>query len=138
MPPDPATVCRPRALGHQPIGFGLRKLVLLAALVAFLWQSYIVQTHIHPHRAAGSVSVWNNIATPLVSADGSQAPPQPAKCPICQEVSASGVYMLPPAVDLNTLQTAEVLAPIVAAMVSITVSRSHAWRSRAPPFFRPA
>lgn len=132
-----ATVCRARTLGHQPIGLGLRKLVLLAVLTAFLWQSYIVQSHIHPHRGAGSASVWSKIPTPLGIADGSQTPTQPAKCPICQEVSASGVYLLPPAVTLNALQAAEVLGPIVAALVSITPSRSHAWHSRAPPFFRP-
>lgn len=106
--------------------------VFVAALLAFTWQSFVTQTHIHPD----TLPVAAAHAAGAQLAPTQPAPERPIDCPICHAAALSGHYLTP--------GQALVLAPVVitvwrftAAMLAPSRSdRSHAWRSRAPPAAR--
>ena len=111
---------------------GLRSIVLLAALLAFVWQSYVGHAHIHRHYTLASGTVTSQAAPKLLADDTPPAPP-PTTCAICQEIAHSGVFLLPDAVTITAHSVTTLLAPLVAALGAEALSRSHAWHSRAPP-----
>lgn len=111
---------------------GLRGIVLLAALLAFVWQSYVVHAHIHLHYTLASGYAPSQAAPGLLADDTPPTTP-PTNCAICQEISHSGVFLLPDAVSITAHSATAMLAPLVAALGAAAVSRSHAWHSRAPP-----
>jgi hypothetical protein len=107
--------------------------VFVAALLAFTWQSFVTQTHIHPEAPPGTVThVVGAQLTPT-----QPTPERPIDCPICHAAALSGHYLTP--------GPALVLAPVVITVWRFTTTalapsrsdRSHAWRSRAPPAARP-
>src|ERR1700744_5698395 len=74
----------------------LSRLAMLFMLVAFAVQGLAVQTHIHgdPLTAFDHVT---HVSAPVTPA--SQDPYDPAKCPLCQELSHAGVYVTPAVSD---------------------------------------
>ena len=106
--------------------------VFVAALLAFSWQSFVTQTHIHPGTLPIAAA---HVAGPQI-APSQPAPEQPIDCPICHAAALSGHYLTPgPALVLAVVATAIWrFAPVASAPSRAT--RSHAWRSRAPPLSR--
>jgi len=103
--------------------------VLVAAMVAFTWQSFVTQTHIDfaPAPVAAAQSAGTHVSrTPA-------APDRPIDCPICHDAALAGHYLTP--------GPAWVLAPLATSVWRFTAdatvrsrrARSHDWRSRAPP-----
>lgn len=104
-------------------------MVVYAALLAFAFQSYVVQTHIHFAPA-----------TTLAGAHGTSghhdkfpANDDPANCPICQEILHNGQFiapaaqfLLPPTLAVSTITLVDEALPHITAP-------SHSWRGRAPP-----
>ena len=115
--------------------------ILLATLVAFLFQSYVVQTHIHFAASADPETFVADGANLKTNADSAVAgqhnskPPidDPAHCPICQEFLHAGQYLTPAPV-LALLITAVFVPITIERAVPVTANPvSHGWRGRAPP-----
>jgi hypothetical protein len=110
--------------------------------IAFAFQSYVTQTHIHfPHEAAVDIFAPIEKSAPLVTGalPGKQNPDKyppaddPANCPICQEVMHAGAFVMPDFVALLLPSQPISIVPIVIALPAAIEAISHAWQGRAPP-----
>jgi len=117
-----------------------RLLLTLFCLLAFSFQSYVAQTHIHvPGIADPGISVLVS-SHAQVSADAGtdsghkQLPTDDtANCPLCQAVLHAGLFVSPALLVLLLPDTQAAVgpAPIIASHREGTPS--HAWHSRGPP-----
>ena len=120
-----------------------QKLVLLGTLLAFVLQSYVVQTHIHFAAPSDGVAIaatitvsdsTPNSASARTGQQNHNAPiDDPARCPICQEFLHAGQYLTPAPVLALLITVVVVPVTIVRAIAVATSPVSHAWRGRAPP-----
>ena len=115
--------------GHRKGLSARARLLSLAALLAFLFQGLVVQTHIHGQPA---LIHGAELSQPL-SSPASDDPFDPANCPLCQELTHGGVFTAPPPALLIML-----LAVAIAALFFQTTGFSQpapaqGWQSRAPP-----
>jgi len=107
----------------------------LAALLAVVLQTFVVQTHIHTPvaplhfvyaQAAGATSDDG-------SAHAKASNSHQVLCLICQTLATSGSAMLPSAaIVAATTQTND---EAVVALAQAPRVHSHSWQSRAPPSF---
>ncbi len=117
------------------LGFGSGNRVfttatLILALFVFLCQSVVLQAHVH----AGSTAVSAPSAGVQVGVQERRSTSdQPADCPLCRELAQNGAYLSSGQITVSP--SPDRAAPIAAAsrLRSGSPSRSHAWRSRAPP-----
>lgn len=110
--------------------------VVSVAFVAFVIQSFLVQTHIHfTPEALARLAAHNTHAVTDDPAHHDKYPANedPANCPICQEILHSGQFVapaaqvyLPPALAVSTIVIVDGALPFIVAL-------SHSWRGRAPP-----
>jgi hypothetical protein len=106
--------------------------VFVAALLAFSWQSFVTQTHIHPGTLPIAAA---HVAGPQLTPT-QPAPERPIDCPICHAAALSGHYLAPgPALVLAVIAAA-IWRFASVALAPSRATRSHAWRSRAPPAAR--
>lgn len=119
-----------------------RQLITIAALLAFVFQGFATQTHIH---RVGQVDVAffgnalakigvANAATPQKS-NTDKLPPlnEPAKCLLCHVMTLAGHYVSPATPQL-LLPVFLVLALAIAARAPPHIAQvSHDWHSRGPP-----
>ena len=120
-----------------------QKLILLVSLVAFVLQSYIVQTHIHfaPSIDSGIVVSKSLVtdskagAPTTQNSDRGRYPPNddPAHCSICQEFLHAGQYLAPAPAMALLLTVVEVPVTIVRVIPVVIAPVSHDWHGRAPP-----
>jgi hypothetical protein len=107
--------------------------VLLAALLAFTWQSFVTQTHVHFGLERNSAAAGSSAAAPSRPIATQSSTDLPADCVFCQEVAHAGHYLLPAPIAFQAPE------PVAAWLLTIPLpvltrnARSHAWRSRAPP-----
>jgi len=109
----------------------LRRLGMLAVLLAFAFQAYVVQTHIHGQlRSAAAVT--------QVQADTPERPTpndplDPATCKLCQELVHSAAVLTPalPAMVLLLDWTTAFFPP--AQVPATAIPPETGWQSRAPP-----
>jgi len=108
--------------------------VLLAVLVAFLWQGFLTQTHRHYGPDAAPAATTSKVEVASLQSPGGQSKSElPADCPLCREVAHAGQFLLPGPIEFAVpLQTAFWLA-VPKQLVPAPTRRSHAWQSRAPP-----
>jgi hypothetical protein len=128
MPPFPGTASRVK--GRAPFANVLRAAVTIATLFAFLFQTLVVQTHIHNESAAPAPAL-----TKTAGASGGKAPANDDAngCQICQALLHAGTY-LPPVPALPHVAAVETITSLVLAEASIIArSLAHGWNSRAPP-----
>jgi len=132
-------------LGYPPAGGRLALIAVM--LLAFVFQAYLTQTHIHkgdpfdigaqalnihvPSSTAANDQAANGQATP--GRDNFPANDDPANCPICQQIMQAGlfvapVWLIPLLVSLvvSTVEITRVVAPHYDTV-------SHSWRGRGPP-----
>ena len=105
--------------------------ILFAALIAFTWQSFLTQTHVHD---PVPISSGTTIAGAEARVSATQAPSDlPANCPICREIAHAGLYVTPaPVVLSQPAMPAFWLAATEPRRLTLR-HRSPDWRSRAPP-----
>jgi hypothetical protein len=110
----------------------MRRLVLaLAMTLAFLFQSYATQTHIHLE-ADGITLAKIAPVTKLDSKSGAPIRETPDNCPLCQflyggqHVPPSALIFFLPSVSVSVIEPVLALLPHYDAV-------SHSWRGRAPP-----
>jgi hypothetical protein len=120
---------------HAKAGAATRGLLSHAlvffALFAFVFQGYLVQTHIHVPGAKSIVDIF----------DGAQAPGKnkapgkddPANCPLCQQFASAGHYVTPSAAAALLPSLSVSVIEIVATATVLAPAVSHNWRGRAPP-----
>jgi len=106
--------------------------VLICVLLAFVWHSTIVQSHVH-YRAAGQFAAGLAQLTTPAEPDYTKAEVGAKDCPLCKEAGLSGAYLLPVLIVLQVIAN-DYPGQTFAAFREVDRSaRSHLWRSRAPP-----
>lgn len=123
---------------------GWRVFVATFALIAFAFQSYLTQTHIHV-LLPGFVVSKSAAAKHPVQADTDVAATQhapnktpdnddPVKCPLCQAVGYAGHFVTPSAAASLLLPSAAIsVLCLTIAILSARESPSHIWQGRGPP-----
>ena len=107
--------------------------ILLAALLAFSWQSFVTQTHVHFGADAHMAAVSGETSSAARHDTGKGSPDTPANCPICEEIAHNGLYLLPILAVLEAPEPAPVWQAVTALRARAVRKPSHVWRSRAPP-----
>ena len=108
----------------QPV----KRLALLALVLAFTLQAYFVQTHIHPQLVAPLMTVMASDSAPL-PAD----PLDPATCKLCREIVSFGNAVTPAAPALLLLLDWMAASIPVAQLPATAIPPESGWQSRAPP-----
>jgi hypothetical protein len=119
-------------------------LVAAFALIAFAFQSYLTQTHIHllpPLSAPSKTAAVSDSGTTKIGGDIQRHAPKkapaddnPLKCPLCQAVSYAGHFLTPsPAASLLQPALSFSILPLRVATPSSRESPSHNWQGRGPP-----
>lgn len=134
------TVVRLQAMDRAGRGIALdavpaRTLTVILFLLAFAFQSFVAQTHIHIPRSVDGVSA---IASGAGSAKPNRAPDQPLqddlnKCPLCQVAMAVGVAAGPASFYFDQPILAAIAALLHVVPRPQSASPAHVWNSRAPP-----
>ena len=107
--------------------------IVLAMLLALLWQSFVTQTHIHADPIGYATAIADSTGTPAQLKAGQAPSDLPATCPICQEIAHAGSYLSPTAVAFQPPAQVQVWRAVAISRALTLRQRSHAWRSRAPP-----
>lgn len=116
--------------------------ITLLVFLAFAFQSYVTQTHIHfPGERAVNIfaPVEKSGALAKLKLPSKHNPDKyppgddPANCPICQEVMHSGAFVMPDFVAMVLPSQPVSIVPLVIALPAIIETSSHAWQGRAPP-----
>jgi hypothetical protein len=105
------------------------RLVTWMLLLAFTWQAFATQTHIH---AAQQIRSGHALAS---APERSKSPlkSDAADCPLCQAVFHAGAFVSPAAPFLYLPAfLAEWKLP-AAVIVGVSVSGAYDWKSRGPP-----
>lgn len=106
---------------------------VLVTLLAFTWNGFVTQTHVHWESVAVSRTlVGQTSAVPHISPAG-HSRDKPVDCPICNEIAMAGAY-LASSVPSLPLPLLSVEWSFVTIFRSGTGRQSsHIWQSRAPP-----
>ena len=118
-----------------------RLLLTLFCLLAFSFQSYIAQTHIHiPGTTDPGISALVSVHAPVsVNAkkqgEHKQLPANDdtANCPLCQAVLHAGIFLTPALLVLLLPDTRAAIGPVLIVVPHREGAPSHAWHSRGPP-----
>ncbi len=106
--------------------------LVLLTLVAFVFQSFVTQTHIHAQPVGAPVAVdWLDGG----KAPGKEAPAKndEASCPLCQAFASSGQFLTPAAAAILLPSFSVSVIQLVPLATTFVRSASHAWRGRLPP-----
>jgi hypothetical protein len=123
-----------------------RLLLTLFCLLAFSFQSYISQTHIHvPGTSDLGISAGFSVKSP-VSTDSKASTSKLSKntripangndtsnCPLCQAVLHAGLFLTPALLVLLLPDTQGAVGPAFIVSAHREGAPSHAWHSRGPP-----
>ena len=121
-----------RKVKARDFGAGIRLVATLGLMLAFAFQNYVTQSHVH-----GSTGISWSVDRVLDIAGGDfgkgkPAQGDPAKCPACQ-AAAHGQFLTPAAaaafISVFTIST--IALAIETSRPTDTVS--HNWQGRAPP-----
>ena len=119
----------------SPAAWG-RNLIALFLLIAFSFQSYVAQTHIH-----GAVSIDRQAAGYLASSivearhdPGLPSDGDEANCLLCQAVAHAHAFSTPVLSALVLpVQPVLVLVASFSSQIAIVRFIGHGWQQRAPP-----
>lgn len=120
---------------------GWRLVVATLALIAFAFQSYVTQTHIHfaPRLSAAATftgALASKVSGKLAQRDAPKNAPdndESPKCPLCQAVNYAGHFVTPAQAALLLPAAAISISPLAAVILSPRESPSHIWQGRGPP-----
>lgn len=113
----------------------LTRAFAVLTLVAFTFQGFVTQTHIHTAPAGVPVAIDQF--------DGVFQAPSPDKklpakndsqtCPLCQQFASAGQFLTPSAAAIVLPWLAVSVVEVVALTTHLIAPVSHSWRGRAPP-----
>jgi hypothetical protein len=109
----------------------VRRLAMLAVLLAFAFQAFAVQTHLHGQPASAKsvqMAQGDAPAKPLPT-----DPLDPATCKLCQELIHSGAAVTPAGPEIALLLDWAAAALPPAWLPSTALLPQTGWQSRAPP-----
>jgi hypothetical protein len=121
----------------------------LCAVLAFVFESVIVQSHVHPknpvfpsYMVFASLAERQTLPVPIATRDNAEkaapfavkAAPDgdPPLCPLCWDLANSGHFDSPVAASL-AMPSPRSLAVLFPAASGYALVASHNWRERAPP-----
>ena len=104
-----------------------RFVLLFAISLAFMWQSFVTQTHVHFDPGAHHAPAGH------VSKAGRPRHTSPETCPICRVIAESGHHLLPASVVIQVPDAIALWLLYTLPFALTLCLRSHAWQSRAPP-----
>lgn len=111
----------------------VRRVFGLFVLLAFAWQSLIIQSHVHGAHEAEALTASAMAAQSATAAASSTSHRTKAHCWICREFAHAGRFILPtPPTFTDPIAALEWVAPLLPLAWSYA-TRSHAWLSRGPP-----
>ena len=104
------------------------RVIAILVMLAFSFQSYVAQTHIHEAAAPATAALIKNLGHNKSPVDNS-----PLDCPFCQAVAHDAAFFVPhsPLLFLSA-QWVEMAAPHF-VLADHSADANHNWRSRAPP-----
>jgi hypothetical protein len=108
----------------------VRRLGLLALVLAFALQAYFVQTHLHPQRFAPASGQAMLSDGPLKAAAD---PLDPTTCKLCREILHAGTAITPAAPTLLLLLDWIATAAPVSQLPAASLAPETGWQSRGPP-----
>jgi len=110
-----------------------RLLLVAVVLLAFVIQSFAVQTHIHPLPGASVDSALKAAVSGIHHEKGnSPTDDSPDNCPLCQ-MFYGGQYVAPTALVFFLPMAAVSTIEIVLGVLPHYDAVSHSWRGRGPP-----
>jgi len=109
----------------------VRRLAMLAVLLAFAFQAYVVQTHLHILPLPGASHQLTQGASPAKPLPSD--PLDPATCKLCQEIVHSGAVITPSLPELVLLLDWAVAFLPPAQLPATATLPETGWQSRAPP-----
>ncbi|NYT42549.1 hypothetical protein HZY97_17385 [Sphingomonas sp. R-74633] len=108
--------------------------LLLLAMLAFTWQSFVTQTHRHPGAGGYALGLTAKAIAGAEAHKSGQVPPDtPDNCPICQEIAHGGAYLAPAPIPFHAPAAIAAWFAVTLLLAVALQQRSHGWRSRAPP-----
>lgn len=109
----------------------VRRLAMLAVLLAFVFQAFAVQTHLHgqPLQSAVTHHFKGDAPAKPLPAD----PLDPATCKLCQELIHSGAAITPAGPEMVLLLDWAAAALPPAWLPATVMLPRTGWQSRAPP-----
>lgn len=120
----------PSTLASSSLTALIRRVVLLLALLAFVAQGYVLQTHLHDFaKPTHGTQVSNNISTPIGKAD----PVDVGGCRLCQQIALGNAFLAISEVAIPASLSVVWVALSALSIVFETVAPGFAWQSRAPP-----
>lgn len=99
----------------------------LFALLAFTFQAYLTQSHVHAAPIAAGKQVPGKAPAKMPAGDDQ------ANCPVCQAALHGGHYLAPGASGFVPLVLMAYGAFVATHVASAVPSVSHDWTSRGPP-----
>lgn len=109
----------------------VKRLGLLALVLAFALQAYFVQTHLHPQQFAPvhTQALLSDDPAPQLPAD----PLDPITCKLCREIVHAGAAIAPAAPSLLLLLDWIATSIPVAQLPAAALAPETGWQSRGPP-----
>ncbi|HEX4177137.1 MAG TPA: hypothetical protein VHY57_01820 [Rhizomicrobium sp.] len=102
---------------------------MLFALLAFAFQAYLVQTHIHGQPAAALLN--RHISAPAQPSPSD--PLAPGNCALCQAILHAGAAITPDVPPFVLPLSGIATALVAARLPSAALAPQTGWHSRAPP-----
>ena len=128
-----------RVVNH-PARRGWRLSLAWFLLFAFAQQSFVTQTHVHFAAGSfGTATIAQGHSAKIQVADRQPKPDKfparddPANCPICQEIAATGHCVMPAAIAPALPAQDYWAAALALTAPAIASAVSHSWQGRAPP-----
>jgi hypothetical protein len=111
----------------------VRLAIFLALIAALTWQSVLTQTHRHY-----TTRTTSTLAMPAAQAipqqrDDQPPSPLPDNCSACRQMAQAGQFVLPSVPTVDAPGPAPIWYVQSTTVDPGPATRSHAWRSRAPP-----
>lgn len=107
--------------------------IVLAAFLALLVQSFVVQPHFHLPLNQASPTIGATASSPDAHPHHSPTDPD-GKCSLCQELAHSGDLLLAGVASAPAPAPLDYWLALSGNRWFAPTRRSHAWSSRAPPF----
>lgn len=131
------------AMLAKPIAGGVqRTALLLLAILAFGWHSFLTQTHFHPGRIETGGASCSVVAASgdcashhLSDTHRGKSSGDDGGCLLCHEMAMSGLFIAPTPISFTPPVLAALWQGEPAPLVGRPQARSHIWQSRAPPHF---
>ena len=127
-------VPQPRARSRAASRGVFSHALLFLTLLAFAFQGFVTQTHIHHPSSATERAAIVKVVGLAATHGGSRHDDGTADCPFCQALVIAGAFFTPTAPSIGPLvgwAETQVHRPTIGGLTVATASFS--WRSRAPP-----